>query len=170
MAVTEKIAAKKFTRESAEKFRTASRKAKVLRRAANAKPDGPYAHAWFFKDTGIFSQFVKSAATPAHLNHVSIPLNEKRHSEFLHILNVEQHDLIFNQETKNVSSRPRGLTQTMDEMRRIRNKLLSKSDYTQLADFPGDAVAWAEYRQALRDMPQDENLTMDAIIWPDAPE
>ncbi len=40
------------------------------------------------------------------------------------------------------------------EMRRIRDDLLAASDFTQAADDPtGNAAAWAEYRQALRDAP-----------------
>lgn len=38
-------------------------------------------------------------------------------------------------------------------MRAIRNRLLAESDWTQLPDSPVDAVAWAEYRQELRDAP-----------------
>ena len=38
-------------------------------------------------------------------------------------------------------------------MRTIRNRLLAKSDWTQLPDAPVDVVAWAEYRQELRDAP-----------------
>ena len=39
-------------------------------------------------------------------------------------------------------------------MRKIRNRLLAESDWTQAADDPtGDASAWATYRQQLRDAP-----------------
>lgn len=38
-------------------------------------------------------------------------------------------------------------------MRTIRNRLLSESDWTQLADAQCDKTAWATYRQALRDFP-----------------
>ena len=38
-------------------------------------------------------------------------------------------------------------------MRTIRNRLLSESDWTQLPDAQCDKVAWATYRQALRDFP-----------------
>lgn len=34
-----------------------------------------------------------------------------------------------------------------------RNRLLADSDWTQVADAPVDAAAWATYRQALRDLP-----------------
>lgn len=38
-------------------------------------------------------------------------------------------------------------------MRQLRNGLLAESDWTQLPDAPVDAVAWAVYRQELRDAP-----------------
>lgn len=38
-------------------------------------------------------------------------------------------------------------------MRSIRKRLLAQSDWTQLPDAPVDAVAWAVYRQELRDAP-----------------
>ena len=44
--------------------------------------------------------------------------------------------------------------------RRIRNWRdveLKKSDWTQLSDAPIDQAAWAEYRQWLRDLPQNSN-------------
>lgn len=39
-------------------------------------------------------------------------------------------------------------------MRNARNRLLAASDWTQAVDDPtGNAQAWAQYRQALRDFP-----------------
>jgi len=38
-------------------------------------------------------------------------------------------------------------------MRGMRDKLLRRSDWTQLPDAPCDSSAWATYRQALRDFP-----------------
>ena len=43
---------------------------------------------------------------------------------------------------------------TWDLIRSRRNSLLVSSDYTQMADWPGDKEAWATYRQQLRDLPQ----------------
>ena len=43
---------------------------------------------------------------------------------------------------------------------KFRNNRLLASDWTQLPDAPVDAAAWAAYRQALRDLPNDPN-------WPD---
>jgi hypothetical protein len=53
-------------------------------------------------------------------------------------------------------------------LRRRRDALLAQSDWTQVPDAPVDKVAWAEYRQALRNLPQ---TTADPtnVDWPVAP-
>jgi len=56
-----------------------------------------------------------------------------------------------------------------DAARSKRNGLLSKSDWTQVADAPVDQAAWATYRQALRDVPDQAGFPAD-VIWPVAPE
>lgn len=53
-------------------------------------------------------------------------------------------------------------------VRAQRNRILSETDWTQLADAPVDAAAWAEYRQALRDI--TEQADPFAIEWPAAPQ
>ena len=50
-----------------------------------------------------------------------------------------------------------------------RDALLSQSDWTQVPDAPVDHQAWAEYRQALRDVPEQEGFPTD-INWPTKPE
>lgn len=54
-------------------------------------------------------------------------------------------------------------------VRNERNALLTESDWTQVADAPVDQAAWAEYRQALRDIPQQEGFPW-AVEWPTQPE
>lgn len=49
-------------------------------------------------------------------------------------------------------------------LRQERNRLLVASDWTQLLDSPVDKEAWAEYRQALRDLPAQDDKT-----WPEEP-
>jgi hypothetical protein len=49
--------------------------------------------------------------------------------------------------------------------RDFRNRLLSESDWTQVLDAPVDRVAWATYRQALRDITAQPGFPYD-IIWP----
>lgn len=50
-----------------------------------------------------------------------------------------------------------------------RDSLLSGSDWTQVADAPVDQAAWATYRQALRDIPDQAGFP-DNVQWPVAPE
>jgi len=57
---------------------------------------------------------------------------------------------------------------TWGEVRSERDGLLAASDWTQVADAPVDAAAWAVYRQKLRDIPQDYT-TPDDVVWPEAP-
>jgi hypothetical protein len=40
-----------------------------------------------------------------------------------------------------------------ERMRIQRDRLLAESDWTQLPDSSADKQAWADYRQALRDLP-----------------
>ena len=61
---------------------------------------------------------------------------------------------------------PKALTA---EARTQRNRLLSQTDYTQLADSPRDKQPWAVYRQALRDV-TDQVGFPETIVWPVAPE
>ena len=56
-----------------------------------------------------------------------------------------------------------------DEARTERDRLLADSDWTQVADAPVDQAAWATYRQALRDVPEQAGFP-DNINWPTKPE
>lgn len=49
-----------------------------------------------------------------------------------------------------------------------RNKMLSDSDWTQVLDAPVDKAAWATYRQALRDVPQQVGFP-STVNWPVEP-
>jgi hypothetical protein len=53
-------------------------------------------------------------------------------------------------------------------VRERRNADLAACDWTQLPDAPVDAGAWAEYRQALRDVTEQDDPFK--IIWPVRPE
>jgi hypothetical protein len=57
---------------------------------------------------------------------------------------------------------------TADEIRAQRNALLAASDWTQVADAPVDQTAWAAYRQALRDIPDQAGFPA-SVEWPVAP-
>lgn len=41
----------------------------------------------------------------------------------------------------------------IERMRLHRDRLLTESDWAMTSDAPTDKTAWAEYRQALRDLP-----------------
>ena len=58
--------------------------------------------------------------------------------------------------------------QTSEDVRSYRNELLAASDWTQVADAPVDQAAWATYRQALRDIPEQEGFPGE-IAWPAQP-
>ena len=49
-----------------------------------------------------------------------------------------------------------------------RNKMLAASDWTQVPDAPVDRAAWADYRQALRDLSKQEGFP-DQVVWPVPP-
>lgn len=52
--------------------------------------------------------------------------------------------------------------------RNERNSKLLASDWTQVADAPVNRVAWAEYRQQLRDISNEEGFPFN-ITWPSPP-
>lgn len=54
--------------------------------------------------------------------------------------------------------------QKWQQIRNWRNQELTTTDWTQLTDSPVDKDAWAEYRQALRDLPQQGGLAEEAIF------
>lgn len=55
-----------------------------------------------------------------------------------------------------------------DSARAERDNLLSETDWTQVADAPVNKAAWATYRQALRDIPQQTGFPT-SINWPVKP-
>lgn len=57
---------------------------------------------------------------------------------------------------------------TAEEVRAERDKHLSASDWTQLGDAAVNQAAWATYRQALRDIPEQEGFPSE-IAWPAKP-
>lgn len=59
-----------------------------------------------------------------------------------------------------------------DEARAKRDKMLESCDYLMALDYPISADAreqWRAYRQALRDIPQQEGFP-DNIVWPEKPK
>lgn len=62
----------------------------------------------------------------------------------------------------------RELSEAWRQLRIRRSRLLNKTDWTQAPDAPADAAAWATYRQALRDLPQNTPDPRN-VIWPEPP-
>jgi len=54
--------------------------------------------------------------------------------------------------------------QKWEQIRLWRNSQLNQTDWTQLPDSPVDKDEWAEYRQALRDLPQQDVLAQEAVF------
>lgn len=61
------------------------------------------------------------------------------------------------------------IKQQFDYVRTVRNRELAATDWTQLADAPCDRQAWAQYRQALRDLPE-QHSDPTKIVFPTRPE
>lgn len=63
------------------------------------------------------------------------------------------------------------LNEIAQEARSKRDGLLSACDWTQMADCPLSSeqkLAWATYRQALRDVPEQTSFPTE-ILWPEVP-
>lgn len=61
------------------------------------------------------------------------------------------------------------LSPNEEDVRARRNSLLIESDWTQLKDAPVDQLAWAIYRQALRDVTSQKGFPAN-VVWPDKPQ
>lgn len=64
------------------------------------------------------------------------------------------------------------INEKWEEIRFIRNKSLSDTDYTQIMDYNMNLLnqeEWAEYRQKLRDIPNLQTNPFD-IVWPKMPK
>lgn len=60
------------------------------------------------------------------------------------------------------------IDQKWEQIKLWRNRELSLSDWTMHTDAPTDKVAWAAYRQALRDLPA-QGGSADSATIPSAP-
>tara|TARA_R110000787_G_scaffold148126_1_gene261999 strand:- start:127 stop:507 length:381 start_codon:yes stop_codon:yes gene_type:complete len=54
------------------------------------------------------------------------------------------------------------------DVRNKRDRLLDESDWTQVPDSPANSSEWATYRQELRDI--TENIDLSNVTWPTPPE
>lgn len=55
------------------------------------------------------------------------------------------------------------------KIRAERNRRLVESDWTQILDAPVDRTVWANYREALRRLPEQEGFPHN-VVWPTKPE
>jgi hypothetical protein len=58
----------------------------------------------------------------------------------------------------------------LENVRLHRNNLLFASDWTQISDSTANKVAWAEYRQSLRDLPNVYADNPKDLVFPTPPE
>lgn len=56
-----------------------------------------------------------------------------------------------------------------DEVRSQRNQMLYECDWTQLSDAPVNSLDWANYRQELRDVPNQAGFPW-SVVWPTPPQ
>jgi hypothetical protein len=59
--------------------------------------------------------------------------------------------------------------QLPEQIRKQRNALLAKCDWTQISDCTVDKQAWATYRQELRDVTAQAGFPAD-VAWPTPPQ
>ena len=95
-----------------------------------------------------------------------VEITAEQHQQFLHGMNMQNKELVLSQ--GNLVLQDRVVVITWEQIKSKRNNLLALSDYTQMTDWPGDKVAWATYRQTLRDLPQTYTNAAD-VVWPSKP-
>lgn len=95
-----------------------------------------------------------------------IEITREEHANYVKSINTENKDISVINGAIVLIDRPAAIT--WKTIRLMRQGKLRKSDYTQMPDYPGDKQAWAEYRQALRDLPQTYATPAD-VIWPTPP-
>lgn len=94
------------------------------------------------------------------------------------LLTDKEHNLLWNRlntgysvsiASDGFSFTPKIVTLSWNDIRARREGELARTDYTQMADWPGDKEAWALYRQELRDIPQNFS-DPNEVVWPTPPE
>lgn len=111
---------------------------------------------------GFYDSEISYASLPDDI----IEITSQQHADLIQHQNTSGHDIVVIDGI--VSTVPRVNVPTWKAIRLIRRGYLNKSDYTQMPDYPGDQSAWATYRQALRDIPQNFTNPED-VIWPTPP-
>ena len=111
----------------------------------------------FYTDDIVYSTFPKDA----------IKLTDDMHQQLLSEVNNGQKEISVIDNKLVIVDKP--IVISWKSIRSKRNRLLKRSDYTQMSDYPGDRNAYAIYRQALRDIPQHFNAP-DQVVWPVDPK
>jgi hypothetical protein len=84
--------------------------------------------------------------------------SNKQYAEFLHELEKNESELILQHQVV-----------TWENIKKIRDGLLTDSDWTDLPNTPlKNKQAWIDYRQELRDLPQAFR-TAEEVVWPKKP-
>jgi hypothetical protein len=96
-----------------------------------------------------------------------IEITSAQYNSFLDGINRLGKEVYLN-ESNQLTLRAKVIVVTWDDIRGKRDKLLSQSDYTQVADWPGDKEAWATYRSALRDITTTFSDPA-SVVWPTPP-
>lgn len=82
---------------------------------------------------------------------------------------------VVNLQTLKIERRQRKIPSIANLIREQRKLLLAGCDWTQAADSPLSAEskqAWADYRQALRDLPDEQGSvnSIEDVVWPTPPQ
>jgi hypothetical protein len=77
-------------------------------------------------------------------------------------------DMTANEQSQYQIDKQRFFDDLWNQLRRGRNELLAASDWTHIEDSPVDKALWAEYRQALRDLPEN-TIDPENPVWPTPP-
>lgn len=93
-----------------------------------------------------------------------IPVSDEEHKSFVQL--TSDSSKIARVEDGKIVIRNRVIESTWDSIRNKRDKLLKESDYTQMPDYSHpQKEAYAQYRQALRDIPQKYEYP-SSVVWP----
>lgn len=95
--------------------------------------------------------------------------------DYVNIYSKSARNIIVDINTKKLKKLPPMQEDIANLIRMRRVGLLKSCDWTQMPDSPlSDAkkTEWAEYRQALRDMPAEASNvnSMDEVVWPTPPQ
>ncbi len=120
---------------------------------------------YFSKTTGgFYDPAIHGSAIPAD----AVEISTEAHTELLAAQSAGK-VIVGDKKGLPQAVDPAPIVVTWASLRAKRDALLSGSDWTQLADAPVDAAAWATYREALRDI-TETFATPDAVVWPTKPE